>query len=238
MNRTLTPARGADNGYIPAIPTRSNFGLIDYCPALCHTATMTRTSRKFITVFMLLWLPIFTGNALTAAVSMQMSQGECHVAAMSHGAMDMNMNMDMGEHQMHHGDMPSGVYRVSGGTRSSHEYRANRTSRDHTLFGCISFLHFRSAGSASSRSRLTRDESVCSFQKLIFVPHRSAVVRGCPFELQQQLDAEHETTFIGSNHAMRALAHACQRRRSIRQQPHWIAGLRARTQSRTGRHTL
>jgi len=51
---------------------------------------------------MLLWLPVFTGSALAASVSMQLPQGECHDAAMSHEAMNMNMdmtNMDMGDHQ-------------------------------------------------------------------------------------------------------------------------------------------
>jgi hypothetical protein len=65
---------------------------------------MTRSIRKFIAVIMLLWLPIFTGNALAASVSMLLSQGECHEAAMSHEA--MNMGMDMGELQ-HHGNMPA-----------------------------------------------------------------------------------------------------------------------------------
>ena len=57
---------------------------------------------------MLLWLPVFTGSALAASVSMQLPQGECHDAAMAHEAMNMDMamdmsmdmaNMDMGEHQ-------------------------------------------------------------------------------------------------------------------------------------------
>ena len=44
---------------------------------------------------MLLWLPVFTGSALAASVSMQLPQGECHDAAMSHEAMNMDMAMDM-----------------------------------------------------------------------------------------------------------------------------------------------
>jgi len=71
---------------------------------------MIRSTKKFVAVLMLLWLPIFTGNALAASISMQLPQGGCHEAAMSHEAMNMDMsmdmNMDMGEHQMHHGDMP------------------------------------------------------------------------------------------------------------------------------------
>ena len=56
---------------------------------------MTRSAGKFIAVIMLLWLPVFTGNALAASVSMQLPQGACHAAAMSHEAMNMDMTMDM-----------------------------------------------------------------------------------------------------------------------------------------------
>jgi hypothetical protein len=77
---------------------------IDYLLLLCHTATMSRTSRKFIAVLMLTWLPIFTGSALAASVSMQMQQGECHEA----DAMQTMDHMNMDEHtMMHHGDMPA-----------------------------------------------------------------------------------------------------------------------------------
>lgn len=63
--------------------------------------------RKFIAILMLLWLPIFTGNALAASLAMQMAQGECHEASApmlddsDMSAMDMR-EMDMGEH--HHAD--------------------------------------------------------------------------------------------------------------------------------------
>jgi len=50
---------------------------------------------------MLLWLPIFTGSALAASVSMQLPQGGCHEMDKSHES------MDMGEHQMLHGEMSS-----------------------------------------------------------------------------------------------------------------------------------
>jgi hypothetical protein len=66
---------------------------------------MTRSARKFVAVLMLLWLPLFTGSALAASVSMQLPQGSCHESVM-----DQTMSheaMDMGEHHMHHGDMPA-----------------------------------------------------------------------------------------------------------------------------------
>ena len=70
---------------------------------------MSHSIRKLIAILMLLWLPVFTGSALAASISMQTPHGECHDAAMSHETMDMamDMNMDMSEHQMHHGDMPA-----------------------------------------------------------------------------------------------------------------------------------
>jgi hypothetical protein len=64
---------------------------------------MTRFAQKFIAVLMLLWLPVFTGSALAASVSMQMQQGECHEAAAS----QTMSHEDMGEHHQHHSEMPA-----------------------------------------------------------------------------------------------------------------------------------
>jgi uncharacterized protein involved in copper resistance len=65
--------------------------------------------RKVIAVLMLLWLPLFSGNALAATVSMQMHQSPCHeeMQAMDDMSMaDMDMpNMSMSEMDVHH--MPS-----------------------------------------------------------------------------------------------------------------------------------
>lgn len=56
---------------------------------------MTRSARKFVAMLMLLWLPIFTGSALAATVSMQLPHGSCHEAqTMMHG--------DTHEHHPHH----------------------------------------------------------------------------------------------------------------------------------------
>ncbi len=52
---------------------------------------------------MLLWLPLFSGSAMAATISMQMPQGSCHDAAASQTMSDM----DMGEHHQHHGEMPA-----------------------------------------------------------------------------------------------------------------------------------
>jgi hypothetical protein len=64
---------------------------------------MNRLTRKFIAVLMLLWLPLATGSALAASISMQMAQANCHEAA----AMQSMSHEGMGEHPMHHGEMPA-----------------------------------------------------------------------------------------------------------------------------------
>lgn len=80
-----------------------NFTPIDYRAALCHTEPMSRLTRKFVAVLMLLWLPIFTGSALAASLSMQLQRGTCHEVvaplAVSHE--------DMGDHHQHHSEAPT-----------------------------------------------------------------------------------------------------------------------------------
>lgn len=56
---------------------------------------MTRLTKKFVAILMLLWLPVFTGSALAATVSMQLPQAACHEAS---------AHEDMGEQHQHHGD--------------------------------------------------------------------------------------------------------------------------------------
>lgn len=50
---------------------------------------MSHLSRKLVAVFMLLWLPLFSGSALAASVSMQLQRGyhEAAVQAMAHEEM-------------------------------------------------------------------------------------------------------------------------------------------------------
>lgn len=58
---------------------------------------MSVLSRKLIAVLMLLWLPLASGSALAASISMQLQHGGCTESAemqtMAHGDMDMDMEM-------------------------------------------------------------------------------------------------------------------------------------------------
>ena len=51
---------------------------------------------------MLLWLPLFSGSALAATISMQTQQGRCHETAASHTM----AHSHMGAHHQHHSEMP------------------------------------------------------------------------------------------------------------------------------------
>lgn len=57
---------------------------------------------------MLVWLPVFTGSALAASVSMQLPSG-CNEGVISQAMSNqtMDMYMDMSEHAMQHGEMPA-----------------------------------------------------------------------------------------------------------------------------------
>lgn len=59
---------------------------------------MSLSARKFIAVLLAIWLPLFSGNALAAGVSMQMPHGTCH-------EMDLAAMQDMGD--QHNDQTPS-----------------------------------------------------------------------------------------------------------------------------------
>lgn len=61
---------------------------------------MSRPFRQFIAVLLAVWLPLFSGSALAASVTMQMPGSHCHDEEMS-TMQDMDMSgMDPGEQGM------------------------------------------------------------------------------------------------------------------------------------------
>ncbi len=58
---------------------------------------MSRPYRQFIAVLLAVWLPLFSGAALAASVSMQAQRGACHEADMQqmhHQDMDVHQHAD------------------------------------------------------------------------------------------------------------------------------------------------
>ncbi|MBI4807866.1 MAG: DUF2946 domain-containing protein [Nitrosomonadales bacterium] len=64
---------------------------------------MSDLSRKFVAVLMLLWLPLSSGSALAASVSMQLQRGGCAETA----AMQSMAHEDMTAHHQHHSETPA-----------------------------------------------------------------------------------------------------------------------------------
>jgi len=64
---------------------------------------MSNFVRKFTAVLLAIWLPLFSGGALAASVSMQMQSGSCHEA-------DMETMQDMDEYHHAMSDDQSSVH--------------------------------------------------------------------------------------------------------------------------------
>lgn len=66
---------------------------------------MSKLTRQFVAVLMLLWLPLSGAGALAATISMQAQQGSCHQAAMQLDDMDMHHHdamPDVSDHSASH----------------------------------------------------------------------------------------------------------------------------------------
>lgn len=59
--------------------------MIDNHSEFGHSLRMSRSVRKYIAVLLAIWLPLFSGGALAASVSMQMPHGSCHEMAAMQG---------------------------------------------------------------------------------------------------------------------------------------------------------
>lgn len=70
-------------------------------PQFGKDARMSRLSQKIIAVLFAIWLPLFSGSALAASVTMQMPAGHCQDEAMQMADMD---DMDMSDMHAMSGD--------------------------------------------------------------------------------------------------------------------------------------
>ncbi|MDD2915692.1 MAG: DUF2946 domain-containing protein [Gallionella sp.] len=88
---------------------------------------MSRPIRKFIALFLAVWLPLFSGNALAGVVAMQSMGGDCHAAAMQQNEhhSQHTQNTTMIDHAQHeqlaaHHEMPSGQHDQSNSSCNNH----------------------------------------------------------------------------------------------------------------------
>ncbi|MBU0689798.1 MAG: DUF2946 domain-containing protein [Gammaproteobacteria bacterium] len=61
---------------------------------------MSKLTQKFIALLLLLWLPLFSANAVAESLSMQMQRGDCHDSSEMMMTMSHDDMMDHG--MMHH----------------------------------------------------------------------------------------------------------------------------------------
>ena len=80
---------------------------LDRSKEFCHSDCMFQPIRKFVAVFLAIWLPLFSGNVLAESIAMQSNGGGCHAAPSqqsehhSHHASAMHQHMDQHMDQAH-----------------------------------------------------------------------------------------------------------------------------------------
>lgn len=86
---------------------------------------MSRPIKKFIALFLAVWLPLFSGNALAGVVAMQANGGDCHAAAMQQNEHHSQHVQNATAHAQHeqlaaHHEMPSVQHDPSDSSCTSH----------------------------------------------------------------------------------------------------------------------
>ena len=88
---------------------------LDRLKEFCHSDRMSQPIRKFVAVFLAIWLPLFSGNALAESIAMQSNSGGCHAALSqqsehhSHHASAMHQHMHQAHLAANH-DLSSGQH--------------------------------------------------------------------------------------------------------------------------------
>ena len=88
---------------------------------------MFRSIRKFIAVFLAIWLPLFSGNALAESAAMQSKGGSCHTAAAQQST--HHSHQASARHQHMHQAHLAATHDMS----SSHHDQQNSSYKDHTI---------------------------------------------------------------------------------------------------------
>lgn len=122
---------------------------------------MSRLSKKFVAILLLLWLPLFSGNALAASVAMQVPSGHCHDEAMQMMP-DMEMSdMGMDSHHSQHDETPI----------SADEHSSSCNSCGVCHLACVGYIAMPSL-EAIVRQVSASDATpyLVSFRSVTFVP--------------------------------------------------------------------
>jgi len=88
---------------------------------------MFRSTGKFIAVFLAIWLPLFSGNAMAESVAMHAKNGSCHTEAAPQNAHHSHQASTQHQH-MHQAHLAA-----NHDSPSSHHDPQNSSCKNHTL---------------------------------------------------------------------------------------------------------
>ena len=107
----------------------------------CHSANMLRITKKFIALFLAVWLPLFSGSALAEAIAMQSNAGDCHAVVTQEDEHRSHLASTAHEHQAQLAENPDML--------SSHQDRPNPSCNSHSI------CHFASCGYVANSVLMT-----------------------------------------------------------------------------------
>jgi len=113
--------------------------MFDSMADFCHSSAMFRSIRKFVAVFFAIWLPLFSGSALAASISMQTSNRDCHPVAVQQNEHNVHQTSIGHHNESHHNDLHAAgqVHHADG-----QQHQKNSSCKDCSVchFACSGYL--------------------------------------------------------------------------------------------------
>jgi hypothetical protein len=100
--------------------TTAGLNSIDSTVKFCKAAFMFGSFEKYFVVLLAIWLPVFSGNAFAASISMHLMDGDCHYSKQykdAHNASNMfqySQHTDCLAQQIHQNDQKQPSHKACG----------------------------------------------------------------------------------------------------------------------------
>jgi hypothetical protein len=106
---------------------------------ICHSSRMFRTFRKLVALLFAIWLPLFSGSALAASITMQTSNRDCHPVAVQQNDHYAHQISIAHHHDSHHNDLTAANQgQLADGQQDQHNFSCKDCSVCH--FACSGYL--------------------------------------------------------------------------------------------------
>lgn len=107
-------------------------------PEFCHAIKMLRPILKIFAVLMAIWLPLFSGSALAASVTMQLKIADCHLQVVHQEEYFANPASSVHHHELQHNDQSVASLDQQSGNQDKHNASCKDCSVCH--FACSGYL--------------------------------------------------------------------------------------------------